>query len=887
MKRMVLCRLARIPRSTIALLVVLLASTVAPASTLATLSAEALAPSKPPAVIVDDDNAVPGKRITAWPTSIYSVSPSDTVDYYNITLERSRDYYFRLAKTGGTGSAELTLYEPLETGETILTTITPTSSSGGRIAIRPESTGKHYLRVRSTGGTCNYRLYGPEVVSSVPGFTLGDLLWGVNEKTGELSGYGQRCVVYSLSLQEGLTYHFNAARKSGEGTLVFKLFGPDCASPYDETALVTGIGGSTHKSLKFTPTSTDTYYLALMWSGAAGEFRLVQPASPFALDNDAYSFENFGGYASQALFRSVFGILRLTLTTQESTYYEDVFKTKYGGGVCYGFATTAGMFYRRSRTFTAYGPAPAAFSPGATSVRQLTRATTGGGSRDIDEPIEQHISKYYYYQYDPWVRATWYSFNGSDVENVSDMINDELERGWVDPYFLGGWGHAVNITGIRPTVSAGNARFVIYDNNHANDFQLMEAVGGVVRYHGSEISTPVVRHILPHATNSIDPLWGSYAGVVISVVPIPTTLPSALVATLPTSAAPSVRLLHTDAEGRRLGTTADGRQVSEIPGGELIVPETGLVNSSWKPPLEYYLPKGRDYTVEASRVTTGTLKYRLFLAGDLVEFDASGVGAKVAPRIQTSLSQHGFGFSYRMEEDPEGPEPEQGKMGTARAQQRALGWSQSQATTPTVTLRLDREVTKGVNRKFELSGLKIGSSQVITPTAPGAGTELRLTSNALLPSFSLRLTSFQGRRRVTTPLSTVPAASGKQQSIVVWNWATLATTPVFRVEQTAAGESITALRIPALSASAFAAEMGVRRLLGTPTLSLQIQSKARLLSTASFKTYLKGLVASKSLSQRNAGLLFAYFAAAKSVPIATATPGSVLQVRTVLPTLVR
>ena len=701
----------------------------------------------PPITYYNDDK-IPGRPLTKTPWAGNVASRTDPHDVYSIALQGGQNYVFRVTRHSGWGTLRFRIFGP---GSQSISTQTPIASladaeTGVLGVTTPIAGGTYYLVVDAVSGGGDYRLWGTHTTDMAPGTTLpnAEEKNAVYNETGSGAAASDSVNVYRVRLLAGHRYIFSATRTAGSGTFLLSLFSPGTVDVVGTTPLI-GRSSKTVASAMLVPPTTGYYVLSVRYTSGSGSYRLGLPGSPFGLDVFGYSFKNFHGTASQAVFRKTFALAYGPLHPEAQVYYNDVYSLAFGGGQCYGMAVTAGMFYRN-----VFGPDPSDFSSGATYTRELTRATTGQGANDVDEPIEQHISKYYYYQCDPVIPTTFTPFDASTFSVGADKVMGQLVWGWFDPLILGfggdGWGHAVNITGLRSDYTASTGQFSIYDNNRTQGYRWWSSEP---TQSGSTFSSQdyqgvkyaVVHRVSPNEKTSMPQLWETDG----SAYAISTAVPKA-----------SVMILHRDAAGRRLGQLG-ARELAEIPGAYRVRLLTGNLDPAWKEPVQYYLPKARDYRVEFSRSSAGPLRYDLFGKAGLARVDIARVNSNVASQVRTLNGSRGFSFS-------------------------------TDATTPlAVTLRMYRQPSKKVTRVFAFSGLAVPASAVVTITTSTSGSEAYVRTNGPAQTYRLRLTGFDGAKASSAAV-TATMPTGVTQTIKVWDWKRVQTAPVFVIDRLPSGQ---------------------------------------------------------------------------------------------------
>jgi hypothetical protein len=424
---------------------------------------------------------------------------------------------------------------------------------------------------------------------------------------------------------------------------------------------------------------------------------------------DGYQFRNYGGYGDWALFSDVFGGKVHLWSLGDTKYFYNSFQPSFGGGVCYGFAQTAGMFYR-----DVYGPDPVDFDTAATVTWDIPQATRSGGTGQLDEDIERHISKYYFYQYSPEIqshRAGSYKAEHGDI--LVQLVEDELEAGWDDPWTLGFWwpggGHAINILDVER--SGDGATFYVYDNNAPDDQvdprEILEFGWSPEEYTygGKDITKIALYPVSPHETDSIDKWWGDQSIVdrfiLVSIVPDP-----------------DIYVVFIDQFERRFGRAATA-EFDEIPGAVEVEAMTGLEDTDWVPPTQYYLPMD-DYRIDLMSTGIGDIDYTLFAGDSIFSVQSMGDGAHTA-RVQALVSQQAFSF-----------EPG--------------GWAGD------LQAELIRVLEGGAERAVRVAG-----------TSAAAGESLHITPTAGADAFDV---GFLGTRQVTADISVIARFGTREVAIL-------------------------------------------------------------------------------------------------------------------------
>ena len=366
----------------------------------------------------------------------------------------------------------------------------------------------------------------------------------------------------------------------------------------------------------------------------AGTFDLTPISYPFMPNPDGYRFRNFGGSADWTLFLEVFGEQVNLWSIFDRAYFSDTFSRKYGSGMCYGFTLTAGMFYRG-----VFGPHPSHFQRGAEEPFGIFQETRGAGDLALDEDIERHISKYYFYQYSPEVRKHRIGFFLPEyAEEVIAPVEAAQAEGWEELWilgYLGDWGgHAVNIIGVQRTDDG--ATFTVYDNNvpfredtNNPGYRKFHLGADGYTYGTREIESVAIFPVSVQETEQLGKWWGD--------VDL-----GELYVWLSRPVDPETFVVHTDDLERRLGRTA-GAVFDEIPDAFRVRSLTGALNDEWVEPEEYYLPPGY-YTIDLRNPSSGNIRYTLFAGDALLSLATMGTGPTSA-RVTSLPDQRAFSFA--------------------------------------------------------------------------------------------------------------------------------------------------------------------------------------------------------------------------------------------------
>lgn len=564
------------------------------------------------------------------------------------------------------------------------------------------------------------------------------------------------------------------------------------------------------------PSSINSIRLRQPWD-AVSDFDYVNATSgsttpetvvtPFRANPNGYSFRNFGGSADMQLFQDVFGLKNI-YDPLALLYYFTVFQNQYGKGQCYGMAVTASMLYRGS-----YGPGPQDFQANAQSVFDLTRDTT---NNDLDEPLERHISKYFYFQFDPALRAARKDYVPSDFGNALDLIQQQADTGWTDPFLLltwgvnddgTGWGHTVNIEGYNrlDTVAILN----LYDNNNPGNTTNLNAVfaNPFFNFYLPNTNKVTLVQTALHEKNSIAPLWGLGSATAVSV-----------------ASSNHTEISQVDLFGRQTGYTTQG-YVADIPGSERIVPLTGDMNPDRDSPEQYYLPV-QDYEINLINTSAGPQNYTLFIDGNAFQVDTSEPVAGAPSHLATNLDQNGFTYSYDGQTKP-------------------------------LMLWLYREISADQERVFSVSDTSISSGDKFSIAAPDdtSGLNVKLEGGARTYDLSIKVSRPGGETSVT--ISDISAPRDASQTIQVPDWQQPDSFPIFVVTTTDGGEEVAAFNTTEINFDAFLdklAEMGDMRF---ANLIPSIKALAQKAPLSALKHYLELQVTRGRISKMAAQQIYA------------------------------
>ena len=553
--------------------------------------------------------------------------------------------------------------------------------------------------------------------------------------------------------------------------------------------------------------------------GLFGPFPVEYPFMPYP---DGFQFKNFGGAADWDLFDDIFGGKVHRWSIIDATYYADTFVPLFGGGQCYGFAVAAGMFYRGL-----FGPHPSYFQRGATIPWEIPQVSRGGGDLVLDEIIERHISKYWFFWYSKQAKQErTRRLSAANAGVIVDLVEAEFTAGWQDPWileFYGPWGgHAVNIVDLDRTETG--ATFTIYDNNAPfnpgvdpglRDFYW--SPDGFT-YGSRQVDVVAIAPVSPHEVNSMEKWWGdpNFDDLYIWVSRI---------------LDPELFVVHTDIFGHRLGRTAS-TLFDEIDGAEEVIVPTGVVDEDWVPPVQYYLPPG-DYTVDLLSPTTGDIAYQLFAGDVMFSLQTSGAGPS-SGRLSYLLDGRSFAFETQ---DP-------------------VAGLQAQ---------LVRAVSGEEERAINVSGLALPASGSlrITPTADANGFNLAFTgAEAALCDLSLTEASPSGV--ISQALPGVQLLEGASLVLEPWDWGRLTEMPVFvRTSMPDASVFLQAYNATAMNLDELLDDMVDSGAIPTRGIATSIRKQIKRAPIRALMNHLESLVAEGRISRETADLILATVEAAK------------------------
>ncbi|MBT8398703.1 MAG: hypothetical protein HKO65_04505 [Gemmatimonadetes bacterium] len=463
---------------------------------------------------------------------------------------------------------------------------------------------------------------------------------------------------------------------------------------------------------------------------------LVPITYPFMPYPDGYQFKNFGGAGDWMLFSEVFGGTVNIWSPMDWDYYVNSFLPGFGGGQCYGFAITAGMFYRNTVH-------PSFYQRGASHTFEIPQITRGGGDLSLDEEIERHIEKHWFMWRAKEIKPhrVW-AKNIEEAAEIIDLVEAELKAGWQDPWVLSFWtpsvAHTVNIVGMERTDDG--AMFRIWDNNtpyrdetNSPGWREFQFGPDGFTYGTREITRIAIDRISPNELAHIRKWWGDvdfdefwvWVSRVID---------------------PDMFAIHIDELGRRLGSTASA-EFDEIPEASRLRYPAGLPDADWLEPTEYHLPPG-DYTVQLSNPNTGALDYRLF-AGDAL-FAMNAVGQTPSSVRITSL-QEARAFTL----DPE-------------------------SILESAEVRLVRVLSAEEERALDVTDLSlpINASLSLASVDGARAFEVRLSGmDASLTG--LMLTEASPAGPISLVLPTIDLIDGATMQVEPWDWTRLTSMPVF------------------------------------------------------------------------------------------------------------
>lgn len=452
-------------------------------------------------------------------------------------------------------------------------------------------------------------------------------------------------------------------------------------------------------------------------------------ASGFRTDRDGYSFRNYPGYADEQLFRDVFGLTG-PLSPRARTFYGDRFRRDYGKGMCYGMAATAGMFYRE-----AFGGLPSDYDLSAGSVFEIDRVTTRIGEilypgRDLDEPIERHIAKYFYFQFDPDVVEM--DFRAQEAGLAGQRVTDELAAGWTDPYILGmhyrsGGGHAVNVLGLAG--NAYNLNFQLYDNNAPGITRWLQATDdGFNSASGYDVTKACLIRTSANEKEHIEPLWEPRGGL-----------------NLLTGVTDSSELLVRDAAGLRVGV-ANGQTIDESPNGRAVIPFTSEDGGDEHPNPMVYL----DSTVEGFEIRSTN--------GDRA--GGEQWGERGALRVYASCLPTDAVLSVTSD------------MLASRAV------ASADATIPSTALTLSSSSSETDERVFVVDGVRLTPRARLFADVSADNTSIDVAAAGELQVCEIALTDWSTSSEESVTVKGVQIEPETTATVSPWDWNRLATMPI-------------------------------------------------------------------------------------------------------------
>ncbi len=543
--------------------------------------------------------------------------------------------------------------------------------------------------------------------------------------------------------------------------------------------------------------------------GDFGPFPIDFPFMPYP---DGYRFRNFGGAGDWPLFSEIFGGNVSIWSILDLDFYNNTFLPIFGGGQCYGFAITAGMFYRN--TFH-----PSHFQRGAEVTYEILRIT----GNELDEDIERHIEKYWFMWSGREMHAhrVW-AETPEEAEEIMDLVEEEFAAGWTDPWVLSFWrsnggAHTVNILNLTRTDAGGI--FKIWDNN-APFNQVTNNPGwrdfhfgpDGFTYGSQDIVEVAIDRISVNELKHIEKWWGDVSWEDFWVW-------------ISRPIDPNMYVVHIDNLERRLGETASAA-FDEIPDAFRVRRPAGLPDPDpdWLEPVEYRLPPG-NYTVELMNPTTGQLDYHL-LAGDAL-FSLAATGSGPAAARITSL-QEARAFTLEPQDPLEG-----------------------------VEMRVAVALSGEEERALDVSGLSLPAdrSLLLGPTEGAGGFSLTL-NGVEAASVNLLLTEATPSGPLTQALSSVQLTEGAPLELEPWDWVRLSAMPVFT--RTYLGDGSILLRAynaTPLNLGQLLEDMVASGAIPTAGIATSIRQQAALAPSQALINHLESLVAEGRLTQGTADLI--------------------------------
>ena len=540
---------------------------------------------------------------------------------------------------------------------------------------------------------------------------------------------------------------------------------------------------------------------------------------PFMPYPDGYRFRNFGGRGDWLLFSDIFGGNVNIWSILDWDYYTNTFLPAFGGGQCYGFAITAGMFFRNTEH-------PSSYQAGAQVTYDLIRDT--GSS--LDEEIERHIEKY------------WFMWNGretkaervfaetpEEAEELLQLVEAELEAGWNDPWVFSYWkpsgsGHTVNILNVQRTDDGAIMR--IWNNNHPFDpntnnpgWQEVNFGPDGITSGTQEFVQVAIDRVSLNELDHIEKWWGDVSR-------------EEFWEWISRPVDPDMFVIHIDELGRWLGRTASA-DFDQIPDAYLIRRPAGLPEPDWTEPMEYQLPPG-NYTVKLWNSTSGHLDYHL-LAGDaLISLAGTGPGSAAA---QITSLQEARAFTLELQEPLNGAD-----------------------------VRMALAVSSEEERALNVSGLSLPGdiSLFLHPTEGVGGFGMSLTGIDAA-SLDLSLTEATPSGPVTQVIPSVQFLEGISLELAPWDWSRLAEMPVFTRTYLDDGTvQLRAYHATALNMDQLLDDMLASGAIPTPGLANSIRRQVELTPRRALVNHLESLVLEGAITQGTADLILAVAEAAKS-----------------------